>query len=106
MPAVVFGPSPPSSPSLPQPSTPTFSLQTLAIPFVPDGLLLYLSAAHYESGSTPLVAWVPLEVKEEGERGKEGVERMKELVEEWERRGGEAATGWTDEGGEVVMGGA
>lgn len=94
MPAVVFGPtSPPASsdPFASSPSPPAYSLQTLSIPFRPDGLLLYLKAAHYESGTTPLVAWVPVEAGGEQGRGAEGVGRLKELVERWKRRGGEAA---------------
>ncbi|GAA5915710.1 hypothetical protein JCM6882_004121 [Rhodosporidiobolus microsporus] len=105
MPALVYAPAPPSpsSPSL-SPPQPAFSAQTVSIPFVPDGLLLYLSAAHYESGSTPLVGWVPLEVKEPEVRGAEGVERFRELVEAWERRGGEAAVALSGE--EVQMDGS
>ncbi|GAA5853282.1 hypothetical protein JCM8547_000269 [Rhodosporidiobolus lusitaniae] len=99
MPAAVFAPSPPS-PSSPSPANPPFSLQTTSIPFTPDGLLLYLAAAHYESGSTPLVGWVPVEVKDAELRDKEGVGRMRELVEAWERRGGPAAVA---NGGEEVQ---
>ncbi|GAA5824785.1 hypothetical protein JCM11251_005340 [Rhodosporidiobolus azoricus] len=83
------------------PSFEGLSPQTVSIPFHPDGLLLYLSAAHYESGTTPLVGWIPLEVKEREMRNAEGVDRFRELVEAWDKRGGEAAA--VSSGAEVQM---
>lgn len=53
--------------------------------------MLHLSAAHYESGLTALAGWVPVQT-EPGKERIEGVQRMAELVKEWEARGGEAAT--------------
>ncbi|GAA5978081.1 hypothetical protein JCM21900_006623 [Sporobolomyces salmonicolor] len=77
--------------TLPDPSTssPVPVQTTLDVPLQPSGLLLYLSAAHYESGLTPLVTWVPCEV-EPGMEASEGVGRFRELLEQWERRGEEA----------------
>ncbi|GAA5903988.1 hypothetical protein JCM8208_001752 [Rhodotorula glutinis] len=59
------------------------------IPLAPTGVLLYLGSAHYESGTTPLVSWVPCgaEVAPE-DRDREGVGRMLTLVSEWAARGG------------------
>ncbi|BGP34925.1 hypothetical protein JCM10296v2_006749 [Rhodotorula toruloides] len=97
--SALSGPSPPAQ-SIPveaffpsDPSDPTQLFPTqLDIPLHPTGLLLYLSHAHYESGPTPLVSWVPCSpnVERGMERG-EGVERMRELVEEWAARGGPPA---------------
>ncbi|GAA5979569.1 hypothetical protein JCM11641_007872 [Rhodosporidiobolus odoratus] len=100
MPCQVLIPAPSSSDS----TSPSFSPQTVQIPFQPEGLLLYLGSAHYESGSTPLVGWVPLRVTEEGMKEAEGVERLRHLIEEWESRGGEAAIALRGE--EVQMDGA
>ncbi|KPV71556.1 uncharacterized protein RHOBADRAFT_56592 [Rhodotorula graminis WP1] len=59
------------------------------IPLAPTGVLLYLSSAHYESGSTPLVSWVPCGAEVAAEdKDREGVERMRTLVSEWAQRGG------------------
>ncbi|BGP27220.1 snurportin-1 [Rhodotorula toruloides] len=97
--SALSGPSPPAQ-TIPvevffpsDPSDPTQLFPTLLdIPLHPTGLLFYLSHAHYESGSTPLVSWVSCSpnVERGMERG-EGVERMRELVEEWAVRGGPAA---------------
>ncbi|GAA6030947.1 hypothetical protein JCM8097_008951 [Rhodosporidiobolus ruineniae] len=108
MPALVYAPSP--SPASPLPGSPapapSYAPITLQIPFRPDGLLLYLSASHYESGSTPLVGWVPLDVHEKENRGAEGVERLEGLLREWEARGGQAAVqGGVPDGREVSMDG-
>ncbi|GAA5849534.1 hypothetical protein JCM9279_007261 [Rhodotorula babjevae] len=65
------------------------ALAEARIPLAPTGVLLYLSSAHYESGSTPLVSWVPCGAEVDAEdREKEGVERMLQLVQEWAARGG------------------
>lgn len=63
--------------------------KTIQVLFEPSGALLYHRESHYESGTTPLVNWVPREV-EPGREKAEGVARLRELVEEWESRGGEA----------------
>lgn len=107
--SALSGPSPPAQsvpvqvlfPSDPDQPTQLFPTQ-LDIPLHPTGLLLYLSHAHYESGSTPLVSWVPCSANVERgmERG-EGVERMRELVDEWAARGGPAAVVASDAGGAV-----
>ncbi|BGP19521.1 hypothetical protein JCM10213_000120 [Rhodosporidiobolus nylandii] len=99
MPCIVFAPM-----LSPDSSQPAFRAQTMQIPFISEGLLLYVSSAHYESGSTPLVGWVPCEVKEPEARDAEGTERLKKLVEEWQGRGGEAAIALRGE--EVQMDGA
>lgn len=65
------------------------ALSSISVPLRTIGVMLYLSVAHYESGLTPLAAWIPCQV-EEGKEGSEGVRRFGELVEEWKRRGGEA----------------
>ncbi|GAA6046664.1 hypothetical protein JCM3770_003104 [Rhodotorula araucariae] len=58
----------------------------------PTGVLLYHLRAHYDSGATPLVSWVPCgDDVARGDEDKEGVARMWELVCEWEARGGPAA---------------
>ncbi|BGP42959.1 hypothetical protein JCM10449v2_006974 [Rhodotorula kratochvilovae] len=62
------------------------------IPLRPTGVLLYHLRAHYESGSTPLVSWVPCGADvARGEEASEGIARMWDLVREWEARGGSAA---------------
>ena len=51
--------------------------------------MLYLSSAHYASGTTPLVSWVPCGAEvDRDDRDREGVERMLTLVSEWAARGG------------------
>lgn len=73
-----------------------------SVPLRPTGLLLYLASAHYESGSTPLVSWVPCGAEvERGDEDKEGVPRMLQLVREWEARGGPAALHEGSQGGLV-----
>lgn len=104
--------SPPTTPSLSisalvkTPPTSTFDAYELTVPLHPTGLLLYLSAAHYESGSTPLVSWVPCATAaDQGGGGggggasavandqgavddqAEGVRRFGELVQLWEAEG-------------------
>jgi len=68
--------------------------------FTPIGLLLYHRESHYESGITPLVNWIPLEV-EAGRESCEGVGRFTELVQIWGERSGEEA-GQSREG-EITM---
>ncbi|GAA6059248.1 hypothetical protein JCM10212_006641 [Sporobolomyces blumeae] len=101
-----------ASPSTPPPSSSSITLSRLEVPFVPTGVLLYVKSAHYESGLTPLVNWVPVDVVESSatvepsqgptsatsagdgdrtfrsatNRDVEGVERFIELVTEWERQ--------------------
>ncbi|GAA6010550.1 hypothetical protein JCM10207_001360 [Rhodosporidiobolus poonsookiae] len=106
MPVRVLAPSPSSPSSTPSASPPAFAPTDLSIPLGPTGLLLYLSTAHYPSGPTPLVGWVPLSSAVEAEaRQAEGTERMAELVREWEGRGGAAAMGRQEEMREDGMGG-
>lgn len=65
----------------------------LTIPLHPTGLLLYLSQAHYESGSTPLVSWVPCPDQiADGMEQAEGVTRMGQLVSEWQQVGAPRVT--------------
>ncbi|GAA5865154.1 hypothetical protein JCM3774_002152 [Rhodotorula dairenensis] len=79
-------PMPPPPTSTSQPSMPV-PVQ-LNIPLHPTGLLLYLSQAHYESGSTPLVSWVPCRDQiADGMELAEGVARMGQLVQEWQQVG-------------------
>lgn len=59
------------------PSTP--SPVQVDVPLDPAGVLLFLDSAHYDSGLTALVGWVPAK-PEPGEQGKEGLERLYELV--------------------------
>ncbi|GAA6014785.1 hypothetical protein JCM11491_001983 [Sporobolomyces phaffii] len=79
----------PISVLLPAPAAPTVVQQTIGVPFEPSGVLLYHRESHYESGTTPLVNWVPCDV-EAGREECEGVERFVETVVEWDKRGGEA----------------
>ena len=73
--------------SVPHPPIP------LTIPLHPTGLLLYLSQAHYESGPTPLVSWVPCADQiAEGMEQAEGVARMGQLVSEWQQVGAPRVT--------------
>jgi hypothetical protein len=82
VPVPVPDPSALSPSSVPTPPVP------LTIPLHPTGLLLYLSQAHYESGSTPLVSWVPCADQiAEGMEQAEGVARMGQLVSEWQQVG-------------------
>lgn len=112
---VPFSPSPsPSSPPLAPASGPV----QVTIPLQPTGLLLYLSQAHYESGSTPLVSWVPCRDQfaeprqpgggDLGEQA-EGVARMAQLVAEWQQVGtprvATAAAPTNASTGEIVMSG-
>lgn len=60
------------------------------VKFEPTGLLLYLKSAHYESGTSALSGWVPLEV-EDGKEGREGVGRLRALVDRWSLQGGSSA---------------
>lgn len=75
--------------------------QTIDVDFAPSGLLLYHRESHYESGITPLVNWIPLEV-EAGRESYEGVRRFTELVRNWEERGGREA-GQSNEGETTTM---
>lgn len=72
-PALVLLPTP--SPSLPLP-------QTVEIPFLPTGVVLYLSKAHYESGLTALAGWIPVKVEDEEEKKVAGLERFVQLLRE------------------------
>lgn len=79
---------------------PTTITTTVTLPLHPTGLLLYLSHALYESGSTTLVGWVPCPSGiADGMEGGEGVRRMGELVQEWEREGRPRVVGGGDSGG-------
>lgn len=79
---------------------PTTITTTVTLPLHPTGLLLYLSHALYESGSTTLVGWVPCPAGiADGMEGGEGVRRMGELVQEWEREGRPRVVGGADGGG-------
>lgn len=106
-------PVPVPAPSSSSPSPPTVPVPIqLTIPLHPTGLLLYLSQAHYESGSTPLVSWVPcVDQIAEGMELAEGVARMGQLVSEWQEVGaprvtvvGGAGTG-TARPDQVMLGG-
>ena len=47
----------------PQNSTTTFHphlVESMAASIQPDGLLLYVSEASYESGTSPLSSWIPI----------------------------------------------
>ena len=47
----------------PQNSTPTFYphlIEPMTASIQPDGLLLYVSEASYESGTSPLSSWIPI----------------------------------------------
>lgn len=72
------------------PSQPPSS-SAIQIPLISTGVMLYLTAAHYESGLTALAGWIPCEVSDEGKAGQEGVRRFGQLVEEWGGRGGPAS---------------
>ncbi|GAA5984643.1 hypothetical protein JCM10908_003437 [Rhodotorula pacifica] len=86
--ALVFPPTPSSPSGDPTAFLPPPAPIPITLPLQPTGLLLYLSQAHYESGSTPLVSWVPCPDQiAEGMEAAEGVGRMGELVSEWERVG-------------------
>ncbi|KAM0749589.1 hypothetical protein T439DRAFT_381895 [Meredithblackwellia eburnea MCA 4105] len=89
---------------LPSPSTPETPLvpgpHPNPFPVELTGLLLYLSRAHYESGPTTLVGWVPCEVESEL-KGKEGTGRLKELVEVAREGGGVMEV--ADEGTQPVL---
>ncbi|KAM0791006.1 hypothetical protein ACM66B_004305 [Microbotryomycetes sp. NB124-2] len=93
--------------SLTNPATPTLSVnvtisthvdaqtgapvsQVVSLQLRQTGLLLYHRQSQYESGLTALVGWIPMSVTD-GKEGTEGVSRFKQLVEEWQARGGEAA---------------
>ena len=77
------------------------SRRTINVNFKSSGLLLYHRESHYESGITPLVNWIPLEV-EAGRESCEGVARFTELVLKWEERGGGEA-GQSREGEATTM---
>ncbi|ORY74777.1 hypothetical protein BCR35DRAFT_306597 [Leucosporidium creatinivorum] len=77
--------SPSTTPSQP-PST-----SAIHIPLQAIGLMLYLTAAHYESGLTALAGWIPCEMGDKGKEGQEGVRRFGQLAEEWAGRGGPAS---------------
>ncbi|GAA5993950.1 hypothetical protein JCM5350_005079 [Sporobolomyces pararoseus] len=74
--------------------------ELIQIPFEPTGILLYHRESHYESGLTALVNWIPLKVIEPGRESCEGVERFRELVTEWERRGSETGLAVSGQGGD------
>ncbi|KAK4048095.1 hypothetical protein OIV83_004965 [Microbotryomycetes sp. JL201] len=63
--------------------------QSVSLQLEPTGLLLYHRQSQYESGLTALVGWIPFAVEEE-RKTIEGVDRFKQLVLEWQARGGEA----------------
>lgn len=75
--------APPAQPGAP----PTVAQVPIACE--PTGVLLYLNSAHYDSGTTALVGWVPLTVEKEEDRSREGVGRLLELVEGRVNRGDE-----------------
>lgn len=71
------------------------------IPFTSNGLLLYLKSARYESGNTTLAAWIssivpsatvhgPESIEEEQVKKETSLSRFVELIQEWDRRGGNA----------------
>jgi snurportin-1 len=84
------------SPSLPLSAIPIAT--AIEIDFDPEGLLLYLKSARYESGETTLVAWLPngdqsrddARMEEVG-KGENALGRFEELVSEWGKRGGESS---------------
>lgn len=61
---------------------------TIEIDFDPDGLLLYLRHAHYESGPTCLAQWIPRDRDAGGSEDVMTIDAFRSLVEKLEEVNG------------------